>query len=92
MVTARDIQRIGVVGCGLMGSGIVEFARGLDVTAVELTEGALEAGHGRVESSLGRAVNTGKLTREEEGSQSLERTRSRPNMRLLRTASSWSRP
>ena len=74
MVTARDIQRIGVVGCGLMGSGIVEVCAraGLDVTAVELTEGALEAGRGRVESSLGRAVNTGKLTREE-GSESFER-------------------
>ena len=74
MVTARDIERMGVVGCGLMGSGIVEVCAraGLEVTAVEVTEGALEAGRRRVESSLARAVTSGKLS-EEEASGSLGR-------------------
>lgn len=74
MVSAREIQRIGVVGCGLMGSGIVEVCAraSLDVAAVEVSDAALEAGRRRVESSVGRAVRTGKLT-EEEGSDALGR-------------------
>jgi 3-hydroxybutyryl-CoA dehydrogenase len=63
MVEAKEIQRIGVVGCGLMGSGIVEVcARAhLDVTAVEVNEAALASGRRRVESSLKRAISSQKL-------------------------------
>jgi 3-hydroxybutyryl-CoA dehydrogenase len=63
MTEAKEIQRVGVVGCGLMGSGIVEVcARAhLDVTAVEVDEAALASGRKRVESSLKRAISSQKL-------------------------------
>ncbi|WP_419843060.1 3-hydroxybutyryl-CoA dehydrogenase [Candidatus Poriferisodalis sp.] len=58
-----SIDRVGVVGCGLMGSGIAEVAarNGCDVKVVEVDEPALAAGMARIEKSLGRAVNAGKL-------------------------------
>ncbi|MFE0460025.1 3-hydroxybutyryl-CoA dehydrogenase [Kitasatospora sp. NPDC058965] len=61
-----DIARVGVVGCGLMGSGIAEvFARaGLDVLVSEATGEALELGRGRITHSLENAVKRGKLTPE----------------------------
>lgn len=63
MIDANEIQRVGVVGCGLMGSGIVEVcARAhLDVVAVELDAVALDRGRNRVETSLRRAISSGKL-------------------------------
>ncbi|MFP5336812.1 MAG: 3-hydroxyacyl-CoA dehydrogenase family protein, partial [Actinomycetes bacterium] len=61
---AREISRVGVVGLGTMGSGIVEvLARhGLDVVAVEVSEEAVAAGRAHVEQSTGRAVQRGKLS------------------------------
>ncbi|SFO38345.1 3-hydroxyacyl-CoA dehydrogenase [Geodermatophilus obscurus] len=60
---ARELTEVGVVGLGTMGAGIAEvLARaGLSVTAVEVSEGALERGRGHVEQSTGRAVARGKL-------------------------------
>ena len=57
------IEKVGVVGCGLMGSGIAEVAAksGFDVVVREVDDGALQAGRGRIEKSLGRAVDKGKL-------------------------------
>jgi 3-hydroxybutyryl-CoA dehydrogenase len=59
-----DIARAGVIGCGLMGSGIAEvLARaGLDVTVREVSSAAAAAGLARIEGSLNRAVTAGKLT------------------------------
>ncbi|WP_236790472.1 3-hydroxybutyryl-CoA dehydrogenase [Amycolatopsis sp. GM8] len=58
-----DIQRVGVIGAGLMGSGIAEVhARaGADVTITEVNQSALDAGRARIEQSLQRAVSRGKL-------------------------------
>ncbi len=58
------MDRIGVVGCGLMGSGIAEvLARsGLDVVIVERNDDALSAGRARIEASLARARTAGKVT------------------------------
>jgi len=59
-----DIQRVGVVGAGLMGSGIAEVhARsGADVTVAEVSQPALDAGRARIEKSLQRGVKAGKLS------------------------------
>ena len=61
------IERAGVVGSGLMGSGIAEvLARaGLDVVVRDISEEAVAAGRGRIEKSLDRGVERGKLTAEE---------------------------
>ncbi|GAA4330335.1 3-hydroxybutyryl-CoA dehydrogenase [Streptomyces venetus] len=58
------ISRLGVVGCGLMGSGIAEVAalRGLDVTVAESSPDLAVAGRDRVTASLDRGVRRGKLT------------------------------
>jgi 3-hydroxybutyryl-CoA dehydrogenase len=62
MTTDNEIQRVGVVGCGLMGSGIAEVCAraGLDVLVREINRDALAAGRRRIEASLSRAVATGK--------------------------------
>jgi 3-hydroxybutyryl-CoA dehydrogenase len=62
-------MRIGVVGGGLMGSGIAEVcARAdLDVTVVEIDPTSLDRARARVERSLERAVRSGKLSTEERG-------------------------
>lgn len=58
------IRHVGVVGCGVMGSGIAEvFARAdLDVIVCEVDTEAVNAGRARIERSLGQAVLSGKLT------------------------------
>lgn len=58
------VKRIGVVGCGLMGSGIAEVSAraGLDVVVCEVDEAALSTGRRRIEESLARAVGRSKLS------------------------------
>ncbi len=70
------MERIGVVGCGLMGSGIAEVAarNSLTVTVHEIDEDALIAGRQRIERSLSRAVSSGKLT-DDDRQAALERIR-----------------
>jgi 3-hydroxybutyryl-CoA dehydrogenase len=60
-----DIKRVGVVGCGTMGSGICEVSAraGFDVTFSEIDEHAVAAGNERISRSLERAVERGKLER-----------------------------
>jgi len=61
-----DVNTVGVVGCGLMGSGVAEVAAlaGFDVVVVKATAGSLEGAIKRVEASLDRSVAKGKLTQE----------------------------
>ena len=61
---AEDVRTVGVVGCGLMGSGIAEVAAraGQDVVVLETSEELLQRGRGRIESSTGKAVERGRLT------------------------------
>ncbi len=61
---AADVTRVGVVGGGLMGSGIAEVCvrAGLDVTVVEADTGRVAASRGRVVSSLDRATSRNKLS------------------------------
>jgi 3-hydroxybutyryl-CoA dehydrogenase len=58
------IQRLGVIGAGLMGSGIAEVAsrQGLDVIIIEATEATVQAGSNRITRSLDRGVRSGKLS------------------------------
>jgi 3-hydroxybutyryl-CoA dehydrogenase len=61
------IQRVGVIGCGLMGSGIAEVCAraGLAVVVREPDEKLVEAGRARIERSMQRAQKSGKLTAQE---------------------------
>jgi 3-hydroxybutyryl-CoA dehydrogenase len=61
------MERVGVVGCGLMGSGIAEVCAraGVQVVVIEQDADALERGIERIEKSLSRAVNSGKLSDED---------------------------
>lgn len=58
------MNRIGVVGCGLMGSGIAEVTAGAgaQVIVIESDDDTLEAGRQRIAKSLARAVASLKLT------------------------------
>ena len=62
------IERVGVVGCGLMGAGIAEVCAraGLDVTVVESNDQAADAGRQRLTRSLTRAQERGKLDNAQE--------------------------
>jgi 3-hydroxybutyryl-CoA dehydrogenase len=61
------IQRVGVVGCGLMGSGIAEVVAkcGHTVIVREQTRELLNSGMKRLTDSLDRAVAKGKLAAED---------------------------
>ncbi|MFF1612321.1 3-hydroxybutyryl-CoA dehydrogenase [Amycolatopsis sp. NPDC058278] len=63
-----EIVRVGVVGCGLVGSGIAEVCAraGLDVTVAVRSESSAAAGRQRLLDSLDRSVRRGKLTSEEQ--------------------------
>lgn len=63
----REITRVGVAGCGLMGSGIAEVCAraGRSVIVVEADGPAADRGRQRVEASLRRAVTAGKLGEED---------------------------
>jgi 3-hydroxybutyryl-CoA dehydrogenase len=62
-VRAVEIRKVGVVGCGLMGSGIAQVAAqaGLSVTVRELNDDLLKKGRSKLEGSLAKAVEKGKL-------------------------------
>jgi 3-hydroxybutyryl-CoA dehydrogenase len=61
------VERIGVVGCGLMGAGIAEVCAksGYRVVVREVTGELLDAGMKRLTGSLDRAVAKGKLSAED---------------------------
>ena len=57
------MDRVGVVGCGLMGAGIAEVSAraGKDVVVAESSPAAVEAGLQRLQSSLHRAQERGRI-------------------------------
>jgi 3-hydroxybutyryl-CoA dehydrogenase len=62
-----EIRKVGVVGCGTMGSGICEVCSrgGFEVVFTEVTEQAVAAGMERISRSVERAVDRGKMERSE---------------------------
>jgi len=64
---ADEVQKVGVIGAGIMGSGIIEvLARsGQDVVFVEVSDDKVGSGRGAVEKSTRRAVDKGKLSAED---------------------------
>src|ERR1700678_592688 len=63
-----EIKKVGVLGCGLMGSGIAQVCAtaGLDVTVLEVEQKYLDKGFAGIEKSLGkfaeRPVEKGGIT------------------------------
>jgi 3-hydroxybutyryl-CoA dehydrogenase len=57
------IQKVAVLGCGLMGSGIAQVCAqaGRDVTIIEVADEYLKKGLGGIEKQLGKLVEKGKL-------------------------------
>jgi 3-hydroxyacyl-CoA dehydrogenase/enoyl-CoA hydratase/3-hydroxybutyryl-CoA epimerase len=64
---ASRIQRVGVVGAGVMGAGIAQLAsiRGCDVVVREVNEAALAAGMDRIAALFQKAVERHLLSAEE---------------------------
>ncbi len=60
------ITRVGVVGCGLMGSGIAQAAAtgGFETIVRDVAEPLLERGRAGITKSLGRLVERGKIPAE----------------------------
>ena len=61
-----EIKTVGVVGCGLMGSGIAQVCAeaGYRVRVREVDDAALQKGLGKIEGFLGKGVEKGKVTAE----------------------------
>jgi 3-hydroxybutyryl-CoA dehydrogenase len=64
------IKKVGVVGCGFMGSGIVQVCArsGYDVVALDINERILSKGMATIEYYLGRDVEKGRLSQKDKDS------------------------
>jgi 3-hydroxybutyryl-CoA dehydrogenase len=62
-----EIQKVGVLGCGLMGHGITQVAAtaGYDVVVREVDDATLGKGIGKIETQLARAVEKGRSSQED---------------------------
>ncbi len=59
----KKIKKVGVLGCGLMGSGVAEIAArsGYETVVREVTSELMEKGVDKIRGSLNKAVERGKL-------------------------------
>jgi 3-hydroxybutyryl-CoA dehydrogenase len=66
-MTVDGIRKVGVLGCGLMGSGIAQVAAtaGYPTVVKEVADDFLKKGMAGIEKSLGRFVEKGTLTSEQ---------------------------
>jgi 3-hydroxybutyryl-CoA dehydrogenase len=64
---AEDVRTVGVIGCGLMGSGIAEVVAraGQHAVVLETSDELVERGRQRIETSTLRAVERNRLDAEE---------------------------
>lgn len=62
-----EIRRVGVLGCGLMGSGIAQVCAqaGYDTVVREVSDEVVQRGIAGIGKQLGKAVEKGKLAAEE---------------------------
>jgi len=62
-----EIKKVGVVGCGTMGSGIAQVCAqsGYQVVVSEINDELLNKGLASIDSSLARSVERGRLSQEE---------------------------
>ncbi|HUO84530.1 MAG TPA: 3-hydroxybutyryl-CoA dehydrogenase [Thermoanaerobaculia bacterium] len=62
-----EIKKVGVLGCGLMGSGITQVAAqaGYATVVVEVEQRFLDKGRAGIEKSLGKFVEKGKMSAEQ---------------------------
>lgn len=63
-----EIKKVGVVGCGLMGSGIAQVCAqsGYETVVSEVNEELLNKGLGMIKAQLAKSVQKGRLAKEEE--------------------------
>jgi 3-hydroxybutyryl-CoA dehydrogenase len=62
-----EIEKVGVLGCGLMGHGIAQVAAeaGYQVVVREVDQPTLDKGIGKIEKQLARAVDKGRCTQQD---------------------------
>lgn len=65
-----EIKKVGVVGCGFMGSGIVQVCAqsGYQVVVLEASDGLLNKGIGAVDYYLTRGMEKGRLSQQDKDS------------------------
>lgn len=65
-----EVNKVGVVGCGFMGAGIVQVCAqsGYEVTVVEISEQILSKGMLTIEYYLGRGVEKGRISQKDKDS------------------------
>jgi 3-hydroxybutyryl-CoA dehydrogenase len=59
----ENVEKVGVLGCGLMGHGIAQICAqaGWDVVVREVSQEKLDGGFAKIEKQLSKAVDRGKL-------------------------------
>ncbi len=64
-----EIKKVGIVGCGFMGAGIVQVCAqsGYEVIVVEVSEQILSKGIATIEYYLSRNVEKGRISRQDKG-------------------------
>ena len=63
----NEIRKVGVLGCGLMGSGIAQISAqaGYETVVRETEQSLLDRGFGGIQKSVGKFVEKGKMTAED---------------------------
>ena len=62
-----EIKKVGVIGCGQMGGGIVQTCAqaGYDVKVTEINQALLDKGLNNIKSNLSRNVEKGRMSKDE---------------------------